>query len=383
MDIFNALSLGSSDQDTAFQKMIKIKVVDMHTSGEPTRIIISGYPALQGRTLLEKRAYARTPSWDGTRKWLMREPRGHAEMYGAILIAETELTQSGDADIGVLFCHNDGYSTMCGHATLALGRFLVDTQDEDVFPRRKSLIPSTRTGFVFLRIHAPCGVIQVEVPITPKGRSDPSKPVEFLGVPSFVGGMDVMVDILSDDRWKMFSASGRTSVRLDVAYGGAFYAIVDAHELGFTETLLAYPVSELAEAAKVIKALVGKKSELLAHPIHHDLEFLYGVIITEKQVGKDNWEGGICFFANNQIDRSPTGSVNNRGVFYTLLGVNYGTRMQSLRQDTGQYTVAELFSKDKVWTKDGADASPPNKANNPDDTVDTVRLSQDGRFQLR
>ncbi|KAJ7649612.1 hypothetical protein FB45DRAFT_2 [Roridomyces roridus] len=116
---------------------------------------------------------------------LMREPRGHAEMYGAILVQETELTRSGEADIGVLFCHNEGYSPMCGHASIALGRLLVDTHDLSIFPRRNGLVKDLSTGLVTLRLHAPCGIVQLSVPVKPDGHSDPTRPVSFIGVPSF------------------------------------------------------------------------------------------------------------------------------------------------------------------------------------------------------
>ncbi|KAJ3979980.1 hypothetical protein F5890DRAFT_1478098 [Lentinula detonsa] len=169
-----------------------IKTVDLHTSGEPTRIIISGFPDLKGETLLDKRRYAsENPDVDRVRKWLMLEPRGHQGMYGAILVKETELTRTGEADIGVLFCHNEGYSTMCGHATIALGRFLIDTHDLDIFPQRPFLLEQltndnenenendkTPIRVTTLRIHAPCGVVTVTVPLpiisTTPGDSNPN-----------------------------------------------------------------------------------------------------------------------------------------------------------------------------------------------------------------
>src|SRR5262245_1524688 len=104
-----------------------ITCIEMHTTGEPTRVVVDGYPELRG-TLNEQRAQA-LRDFDYIRKRLMHEPRGHFDMYGAVLRKETELTQSGEADIGVFFLTNDGYSTMCGHATIALGRLLVDTHD--------------------------------------------------------------------------------------------------------------------------------------------------------------------------------------------------------------------------------------------------------------
>ncbi|KAJ7614093.1 proline racemase [Roridomyces roridus] len=278
----------------------------MHTSGEPTRIVVNGYPELEGGTLLEKRRCARD-KWDEIRMRLMREPRGHAEMYGAILVQETELTRSGEADIGVLFCHNEGYSTMCGHASIGLGRFLVDTHDLNVFPRRNGLVQDPSTGFVTLRLHAPCGIVQLSVPVKPDGHSDPTRPVSFLGVPSFATARNLVVEIPADKLWPSLKATGRSTVTLDVAYGGAFYALVSASELGFPYGLRgATTVTELDHATATLKALLSPRTELFVHPTEADLTFLYGVIVTE--VTAQQRETGICFFADQQIDRSPCGS---------------------------------------------------------------------------
>ena len=108
--------------------MEKLTVTDMHTGGEPVRIVTSGYPPLPKGTILQKRAYVRD-NLDHLRKILMFEPRGHHDMYGALLV-EPDLP---GADMAVLFMHNEGYSTMCGHAVIALGRYAVD---KGLSPRR-------------------------------------------------------------------------------------------------------------------------------------------------------------------------------------------------------------------------------------------------------
>ncbi|KAJ7196843.1 proline racemase [Mycena pura] len=309
MDVFEALL----EQNPA---TTTIKVVDMHTSGEPTRIVVKGYPDLAGDTLLEKRRCAREKHDDirqrqatlvYIRDILMREPRGHEEMYGAILIAETELTRSGEADIGVLFCHNEGYSTMCGHATIALGRFLVDTRDLDIFPRRNALVYDAEAGTTALRLHAPCGVIHVQVP-TDDGHSDASRPVSFLGVPSFTTARNLVVVIPPAVQWPRFRAQQLSEVTVDIAYGGAFYAIVAAAALGFPHGVRDADGTTLAEfdtATAALKKLLSPRKALFAHPTEPDLEFLYGVIVVEKA---RPGELGLCFFADQQIDRSPTGS---------------------------------------------------------------------------
>ncbi|OBZ68152.1 Trans-L-3-hydroxyproline dehydratase [Grifola frondosa] len=279
------------------------------STAEPTRIIIRGYPTLKGRTLLEKRTYAREKV-DHIRQRLMREPRGHAEMYGAILVPETELTASGKADIGVLFCHNEGYSTMCGQATIALGRFLVDTQDEAVFPRRRQLVHDKENGVAELRLHVPCGVVDVKVPTikdteTGRVRSDGTRRVKFVSVPSFASALNVEIAIPPEMRWKQLKKLDVGRVRVDVGFGGAYYAIVTAQGLGFTKGLRSgeYTLRDLDEATATVRKIICGRRGLFEHPREKELEYLYGVIVVEEVT-----ELGVCFFADQQIDRSPTGS---------------------------------------------------------------------------
>ncbi|KAI0767974.1 proline racemase [Irpex lacteus] len=309
MDVFNAIREGKIGRTNVIQ------TVDIQTSGEATRIVLPltdehGQLILQGKTLLEKRAYAKAHV-DWLRQRLMREPRGHSEMYGAILVPETELTLAGEADIGVLFCHNEGYSTMCGHASIALGRFLIDTVDLSVFPRRNTLPYDARTRSTIVRLHAPCGVVEITVPTTDgdswdKRRSDPSRRVCFKGVSSFVGALDVEVDVPEGQRWPALRDSGRDCVTVDVSYGGAFYAIVSSRALGFTHGITENDLPGLNHATKTIKSLLKHRKELYTHPTEEDLEYLYGTIVTEQLA--DNHELGVCFFADQQLDRSPTGS---------------------------------------------------------------------------
>ena len=291
-----------------------IHCVDMHTTGEPTRIVVRGYPGLDG-TLLEQRAQAKQ-EFDHIRKKIVEEPRGHRDMYGAVLRPQTEHTDAGKAHMGVLFLTNDGYSTMCGHATIALGRFLVDTHDSNVFPRRKELKFDASTKTVSLMLHAPCGLVNVTVPTTADGsRSDPTRPVSHLSVPSFATGLDVKIDVGPDFAWPELGS--RTSATADFAYGGAFYCFIDASELGFS-TGLKQPVDIAAMnmATKRLKAAVNANPELrylFSHPDHDDLGFLYSIIVVDKNVGvsiagSTKAETGLCFFSDQQIDRSPTGS---------------------------------------------------------------------------
>ncbi len=201
----------------------QIRTVEMHTSGEPTRIIYEGYPDLKG-TLLEQRAQAKRDH-DHIRRRLICEPRGHYDMYGAVLRPHTELTESGNAHMGVLFMTNDGYSTMCGHATIALGRFLLDASEQGstVFSKKTKLKHDSTTQTSLLYLHAPCGLLEVTVPTNDaRTESDSSRPVSFVGVPSFPTGINIQIPIPEAFRWPQLDLDH--SVTPDFSYGELFIA---------------------------------------------------------------------------------------------------------------------------------------------------------------
>src|SRR5215469_1802847 len=152
-----------------------LEVLDMHAGGEPVRIVRGGYPNVIGATILDKRRYARE-HLDHLRRFLMFEPRGHADMYGALLV-ESSLP---GADLAVLFLHNAGYSTMCGHAVIALGRYAVD------FGLVEKTEPVTQVA-----IECPCGLVRVSVEV----RDGASGQVAFESVPAFLfeAGVPVVV----------------------------------------------------------------------------------------------------------------------------------------------------------------------------------------------
>lgn len=252
-----------------------LSVVDMHTGGEPLRIVTGGYPPLPKGTILDKRAHVRD-RLDPLRRILMFEPRGHFDMYGALLV-EPDLPE---ADLAVLFMHNDGYSTMCGHAILALGRYAVD----------EGLVAATEP-VTQVNIECPCGLVRAEVEVK-DGRAGA---VSFESVPAFLFAGDLAIDV-----------PGHGRIACDVAYGGAFYALADCRQFGLE--FGRDPARAFVDAAA---ALTGRvKAEVqLSHPDHDDLAFLYGSILTD---GGDGTDGvptkNVCVFADRQVDRSPTGS---------------------------------------------------------------------------
>lgn len=204
----------------------ELSVVDMHTGGEPLRIILSGYPEVKGDSVLSKRRYVRE-HLDHLRRVLMYEPRGHYDMYGA-LIVDRELPE---ADLAVLFMHNEGYSTMCGHAVIALGRFAVDYK----------LVKEPKSPETQVNIHCPCGLVKAFVEYS-EGKTGG---VRFLSVPAFAFATGSTNDCNSS---QVFECSpgliqyflpdvtvlveGFGEVTVDISYGGAFYAFVNAQRFG-------------------------------------------------------------------------------------------------------------------------------------------------------
>ncbi len=253
--------------------MDTLTVTDMHTGGEPLRIITSGYPPLPKGTILEKRAHVRN-NLDHLRKILMFEPRGHYDMYGALLV-EPDLP---GADLAVLFMHNEGYSTMCGHAIIALGRYAVD----------KGLV-TAKEPVTRINIECPCGMVVADVEVS----GGKTGQVSFESVPSFLFARDVELDL-----------GDFGPVTFDIAYGGAFYCLIDAAQFG-----LEFGVSPAREFVNAADALTqAAKSIPLTHPEFDDLAFLYGTIITDGGDGRDAPTKNVCVFADREVDRSPTGS---------------------------------------------------------------------------
>lgn len=247
---------------------------DMHTGGEPVRIVTAGWPEVEGATILEKRGFARARH-DHLRKLLIYEPRGHYDMYGALLVPPA----LPGADLAVLFMHNEGWSTMCGHATIALGRYAVE----------KGLVavtePVTRFG-----LECPCGLVRVAVDV----EAGKAGRVSFESVPAFVSALDVSLEL-----------RGHGRIACDVAFGGAFYAIADAAQFGLD--LGKSRLRDVVDAATALTAAVGDTHHL-HHPDDDDLAFLYGSILTDGGDGSARPTRNICVFAAAEVDRSPTGS---------------------------------------------------------------------------
>ncbi|XP_068733909.1 trans-L-3-hydroxyproline dehydratase-like [Montipora capricornis] len=298
---------------------LEISTVEMHTGGEPLRIITSGYPDIKGDTILAKRRYIRE-NLDHIRKLVMSEPRGHYDMYGVVLVPPG----SEIADLGAIFMHNEGYSTMCGHAIIALGRYAVDSGLLSTDVSRSSV------GEVPVFIECPCGVVKALVEI------DEGKPggVRFISVPAFAFGLDLEVNT------ERFG-----KVKIDIGFGGAFYAIVNGDRLGID--VRSSPKNDIVDAANVISSAV-KSQVRLHHPDNVELAFLYGIILTD---GNDMFHGNpqeptanVVVFADSQVDRSPCGS-----------GVTARIAVQYARQQIGLHQ-SRVFENGLVGSKFTAQA---------------------------
>ena len=255
-----------------------LSTVEMHTGGEPTRIVVDGWPKFSGRTLLDKRREAKE-RFDHLRRGLMLEPRGHDGMYGALLVEPDH----PEADLAVLFMHNEGYSTMCGHATIALARWAVESGR---VKRQSPETPGKTSGETIVRLQCPCGLVVARV------AADNS--VRFESVPAFAYALDRIAPTRS---WG--------PVTVDIAYGGAFYAFLSADSIGLD--LRTSPMRAIVDAGEEI-ALAASKAVPIDHPDEPDLAFLYGTILTDGGDGAREPSRNVCIFAGRQIDRSPTGS---------------------------------------------------------------------------
>jgi proline racemase/trans-L-3-hydroxyproline dehydratase len=241
-----------------------VTTVDYHTAGEPFRIVTGGVEPPRGATILDKRrdALARL---DDVRRLLVNEPRGHADMYGCFVCEPND----AGADLGVVFFHNEGFSTACGHGTIALVTWALD----------EGLVRK-RDGEVNVTVDVPSGRLETWALVEDgKVRS-----VRFRNVPSFVRAIGL-------------EAAGRT---VDVAFGGAFYA-------SCPERIEPRELPRLVELGRAIKHDLEARHEFV-HPAEPELRDVYGVIFWQPENGDRLTQRNVTVFADGEVDRSPCGS---------------------------------------------------------------------------
>jgi proline racemase len=252
---------------------LEVSATDYHTAGEPFRIVVDGLPDIPGETVRARREHARrSADVDRVRRLLCHEPRGHADMYGGFLVPPDD----DGADLGVLFWHKDGYSTACGHGTIALGAWAVES----------GRVAAPAAGDADVTIDVPSG----RVVATVHCRDRAVEGVAFRNVPAFVIARRV-------------KAAG---VEADVAYGGAIYAFVPAERFGLR--VVAEDLPKLVAAGRAVKrALEG--SEVARHPHDDRLSGIYGTVLYE-ELGPLH-RRNVAIFADGEVDRSPTGSATS------------------------------------------------------------------------
>lgn len=260
--------------------MIKFKriisTIDAHTAGEPLRVITSGLPPIKGSTMLEKREYM-LGHYDGIRKMLMLEPRGHSGMYGCIITEPV----TEDGDFGVLFTHNEGLSTMCGHGIIGVTKVALETG-----------MLGEEEGKRVVRIDSPAGRVTSYADVK-GGRVEK---VSFINVPSFIYAENVKT-----------SMDGIGEIYVDVVFGGAFYVFVDSKKLGIGVKL--ENIEQLVKKGMELKFRIMEQMKIV-HPFESGLNGIYGTIINEMQgnAGDRVISKNVCIFADGQIDRSPCGT---------------------------------------------------------------------------
>ncbi|WP_452222272.1 proline racemase family protein [Lacinutrix salivirga] len=299
------------------QDWLQIKTIDMHTGGEPLRVIVDGFPELKGDSVLEYRRYCKE-NFDHLRTALMFEPRGHADMYGCILLPPND----EEGDFGIIFLHNEGYSTMCGHAIIAISTLAIEMNWIDV-----------KEGDNIIKIDAPCGRITSFANV----KEGKVTGVRFHCVPSFVVGLNKTVEV-----------DGLGKVTYDLAYGGAFYAYVDMAKNNFDFDLSVASYRNLITKGMDIKHAVMQSDKHILHPFENDLSFLYGTIFIDnnKQVsGIDS--RNVCIFAEGEVDRCPTGSgVSGRmAIHKARKEIDFGETM-TIESITGSVFTGSVVSEE-------------------------------------
>jgi len=269
--------------------MIRIETIEAHAAGEPLRLIVSGFPSVKGKTIFEQREYVRK-RYDHLRRALMLEPRGHADMYGALLTTP----EHDGSHAGVLFMHNEGYSSMCGHGVIAVATIAVE--------RNLIVVPREADGSVKITLDSPAGPIHAVATVadgagrglSPAHGANPHvTSVSFRNVPSFVLHPALVVRV------------GTREVRADVAFGGAFYAIVDSEAIGIP--IIPERLPDLRKAGMEIKHAV-EKAVKVEHPLEPRLKGIYGTIFTGPPTSEGADLRNVTIFADAQVDRSPCGT---------------------------------------------------------------------------
>ncbi|MEO6712243.1 MAG: proline racemase family protein [Mycobacteriales bacterium] len=253
-----------------------VTTVDYHTAGEPFRIVTGGAAPLEGNSVAARRVWA-AAHLDDVRQLLVNEPRGHAGMYGGFV---TEPDDAG-ADVGVVFFHKDGYSTACGHGTIALGRWAIDS----------GLVVAPHDGEATVVIDVPSGRVEARV----RMQAGSATGIAFANVPSYAVATGLRV------------VTSLGPIDVDLAYGGAFYASVRAAELALE--IAPESAARLVAIGREIKWALNDHPAV-SHPDDERLSGVYGTILYDELDRHDGslHHRNVTIFADGALDRSPCGS---------------------------------------------------------------------------
>ncbi len=259
--------------------MREIRTIDYHTAGEPFRIVADPPVEIVGDTVANRRVYAMASAEvDGLRKLLCFEPRGHADMYGCFITPPDD----DGADFGVLFWHKDGFSTACGHGTIALGVWAIESGKVAIDPSGVTdVVIDVPSGRVTARVHTKGAVIES---------------VDFVNVASYHMHSDISVD------------TSLGALTVDVSFGGAIYAQLDVAQIGLSVTPEHY--GEIIAIGREIKWALND-SKYAEHPTDSRLSGIYGTIVYEELASDADGvkrQRNATIFADGEVDRSPCGS---------------------------------------------------------------------------
>jgi trans-L-3-hydroxyproline dehydratase len=313
---WNNLLVELDDEDDDSPLIHRLQTIDAHTEGEPLRIIFGGYPTTTKKgSVLDRRRHAEEGAFGYLRQVLMWEPRGHADMYGCVIVPPNNKEQEDNnnddnavvmaADFGVLFLHNEGYSSMCGHGIIAVTKVAIETGLVVVKPSG-----TTQQDVMTVQIDAPAGRIVAYARL--KNNNRVVSRVAFDNVPSYVVALDQMIRV----------AGIAQPVEYDLAFGGAYYAYVDASQFANEQLTTLEPknVQQLIDLGMRIKRAI-METVTIQHPKHDDLAFLYGTIFVGPALVFGNHSRNVCIFADGQVDRSPTGTgVSGRAAIHYARG---------------------------------------------------------------
>ncbi|RMH08194.1 MAG: proline racemase [Nitrospirae bacterium] len=255
--------------------MHRLTTLDLHVAGEPLRVVLSGFPEPMGHTILEKRRSCQQ-QYDHLRRALMWEPRGHPHMYGCLLVTPT----TPSSDFGVLFFHNEGYSTMCGHGIIGVVTALLEAR----------LVQWTEPTTT-VKLDTPSGQVVATATI----QQHHIQKVSFRNVPSFASALDCVIDLPSVG-----------CLHYDLAFGGAFYGFCRAADCGLE--LRPEQSRQLVDTAMSLKQAIAAR-HAITHPHEPDLGFLYGIVWIGPPQQAGVYRRHVCVFADGALDRSPTGTA--------------------------------------------------------------------------